>query len=74
MATKYIVRIAALAATLLSAAACIYPFEVELGQNGEWPLVIEGDILIGDVSTVSLSHVRPFNADPNEYQSFTAKG
>lgn len=74
MATKYITRIAALAATLLSAAACIYPFEVELSHNGEWPLVVEGDILIGDISTVSLSHVRPFNADPNEYQAFTAKG
>ena len=74
MATKYIIRIAALAATLLSAAACIYPFEVELGHNGEWPLVIEGDILIGDISTVSLSHVRPFNADPNDFQSFTATG
>ena len=74
MATKYITRIAALAATLLSAAACIYPFEVELSHNGEWPLVIEGDILIGDISTVSLSHVRPFNADPSEYQFFTAKG
>lgn len=74
MATKYITRLAALAATLLCAAACIYPFEVELSHNGEWPLVVEGDILLGERSTVTLSHVRPFNADPNEFQTFTATG
>ena len=74
MATKYMTRLAALAATLLSAAACIYPFEVEISHNGEWPLVVEGDILLGDISSVSLSHVRPFDADPNDFQNFYATG
>ena len=40
MATKYLSRIAALAATLLATAACVYPYEVDLKQDGELPLVV----------------------------------
>lgn len=61
MATKYLFRIAALAAMLLSAAACIYPYEVDIQHNGELPLVIEGDIHVGGITTVRLSYVQPFN-------------
>ena len=61
MATKYLSRIAALAATLLAAAACIYPYEVDIQHNGELPLVIEGDIHVGGITTVRLSYVQPFN-------------
>ena len=61
MAAKILTRIAAAAATLLSAAACIFPYEVDIQSGGELPLVIEGDIQIGGVTTVSLSHVVPFD-------------
>lgn len=74
MATKYLFRIAAIAATLLAAAACIYPYEVELDQASELPLVVEGDIHIGGVTTVQLSHVRPFNIDENETTFVIADG
>ena len=60
MATKYLSRIAALAATLLAAAACIYPYEVvDFQQQSEMPLVVEGDIHIGNVTEVRLSYVQP---------------
>ena len=60
MATKYLFRTAALAALLLAAAACIYPYEVDLRHEGELPLVIEGDIHVGSVTNVQLSYVQPF--------------
>lgn len=74
MTAKYLNRLAALAAALLCTTACIYPFEVELSKTGEWPLVIDGDILIGATTVLNLSHVRPFNADPDELQHFSASG
>ena len=60
MATKYLFRTAALSALLLAAAACIYPYEVDLRHEGELPLVIEGDIHVGSVTNVQLSYVQPF--------------
>lgn len=74
MTAKYLIRLMSLAAALLSASACIYPFEVELSKTGEWPLVIDGDILIGATTVMNISHVRPFNADPKDVQYFTASG
>ena len=74
MNSKYLNRFAALAALLLCAASCIYPFEARIRDNGEWPLVVEGDILIGDKTIVSLSHVRPFNAFEHNLQAFSAFG
>ena len=74
MTSKYLNRFAALAALLLCAAACIYPFETRISDSGEWPLVVEGDILIGDQTIVSLSHVHPFSASNNDFQSFSAVG
>ena len=60
MATKYISRNAALAATLLAAAACIYPYEVvDFQQQSKMPLVVEGDIHIGNVTEVRLGYVQP---------------
>ena len=61
MATKFLFRTAALAAALLAAAACVYPYEVDIDYNGELPLVIEGDIHVGGITTVRLSYVQPFN-------------
>lgn len=72
MTAKYLIRLTALAATLFCAAACIYPFEVELSKSGEWPLVVDGDLLIGATTVLNLSHVRPFKADPGEFQQFSA--
>ena len=41
---------------LVATKACIYPFEVDYSGT-EMPLVIEGSILIGDVTTVKVSRV-----------------
>ncbi|MBR5076836.1 MAG: DUF4249 family protein [Bacteroidales bacterium] len=70
MATKFIIRTAALAATLLAAASCIFPYEVDIKKASEWPLVVEGDILVGGVTTVKFSYVQPFDTDSyDDYQS-----
>lgn len=63
MAMKKIFRIAVLAATLLAAASCIYPFKPELARSGEYPLVVEGDIHLGGETTLILSHVVPFDTE-----------
>lgn len=70
MATKLFLRTAALAATLFAAASCIFPYEVDIKKASEWPLVVEGDILVGGITTVNLSHVQPFDIDDyNDYDS-----
>ena len=63
MEMKHLFRAAALAATMLTAAACIYPFSPELQHGGELPLVVEGDIFLGTYTTLTLSHVRPFGEE-----------
>ena len=72
MAGKHLTRIAALAATLLAAAACIYPYEVDPGGSDSRPIVVEGDILIGSVTKLEISYVRPFNAGPADDLSVLA--
>lgn len=67
MATKYLFRTAALAAALLAAAACIYPYEVDIDYHGDLPLVVEGDIHVGGLTTVKLNYVRPFNSTEEDY-------
>lgn len=67
MATKLLFRIAALAAALLAAAACVYPYEVDIDYNGDLPLVVEGDIHIGSLTTVRLSYVQPFKTTDEDY-------
>ena len=68
MNTRYLFRLLALSAALSAATACIFPYEVDLAENGEWPFVVEGDIQIGGKTTVYLSYVRPFQSkDTNEY-------
>lgn len=74
MATKQLIRTAALAALLLAAAACIYPYEVDIASGGELPLVVEGDIHIGGSTTVTLSHVRPFDDEAAAYTPVYARG
>lgn len=67
MATKYLFRTAALAAALLAAAACVYPYEVDIDYHGDLPLVVEGDIHVGGLTTVKLNYVRPFNSTGEDY-------
>lgn len=74
MAGKIMIRTAILAAMLLAAAACIYPYEVDISQEGEYPLVIEGDIHLGGKTTLALSHVWPFNTQDYEFPSIRAQG
>ena len=62
MATKNLLRFAAIAALLLSAAACKYPYDVDIEQT-DYPLVIEGDLLLGSTSTFRFSYVLPLNSD-----------
>ena len=42
------------------ALSCIYPYEAEL-DSIEGALVIEGDILLGNVSSFRLSYVQPLD-------------
>jgi hypothetical protein len=44
----------------LALAGCIYPFDAGVATEDSGGLVVEGDILIGDLARVSLSCVRPF--------------
>lgn len=67
MAVKFLFRTAALAAALLAAAACVYPYEVDIDYNGDLPLVVEGDIHIGSLTTVRLSYVQPFKTTDEDY-------
>ena len=62
MKTNIFTRIAALGALLLSAAACVFPYEVDLEQNGDAPLVVEGDIHIGGTTRILLSRLSPIDA------------
>ena len=74
MAARILTHIAAAAATLLSAAACIFPYEVDIQSGSELPLVVEGDIQIGGTTTVSLSHVVPFDKMNTPDESVYARG
>ena len=59
MKTRYLHILSALAVLALSMTGCIYPFEIDTGEeSSDEHLVIEGDILIGEISTVKLSYVR----------------
>ena len=72
MASKFLVRTAVLAATLLTAAACIYPYEVDITRQGEYPLVVEGDLHLGGMTTLTLTHVRPFDTEGYEFPTVHA--
>ena len=74
MAMKSMIRTAVIAATLFAAAACIYPYQVDLKRGSEWPLVVEGDIHIGSTTTVTLSHVQPFDMEDYVYEPISARG
>ncbi|MBR6882920.1 MAG: DUF4249 family protein [Bacteroidales bacterium] len=52
-------KILTLLAVSLCAAACIYPYTPELEEAPEGVLTVDGNISIGDVSTVRLGSLRP---------------
>lgn len=59
---KKIVTAVSLLCLALLAASCIYPFTPE-SEDGSGSLVIEGDIFVGDYTTVSLSYASPVGKD-----------
>ena len=60
MAARTYLSVIALAATLLAAASCVYPYEVEIPET-DYPLVVEGDIHLGGYTSLFLSKVIPVN-------------
>lgn len=60
MNRSYIYRILSLAALLISAASCVYPFEADLPAS-EKSIVIEGNILVGEVCTFTMSYTINLN-------------
>lgn len=50
-----------LAAALLCAVSCVYPFNPEIPSGAGGMLVIEGDILIGEISPVSVTYTAPLS-------------
>lgn len=73
MAARFFTRFAAIAALLLSAAACKYPYDVVV-QSSEYPFVVEGDILIGSTTTLSFSHAQPLFGIPSSNLIMAASG
>ena len=80
MAAHSFFRYTAVAFLLLGAAACKYPYEMELPTRAEYPFVIEGDILIGANTTLYFRYAQPLEGTPQlpqEYMdttSFRASG
>ena len=54
--------ITALAALLVS--ACVYPYKPELEEKDlEKQLVVDGKILVGGTSTITVNYLQPLNAN-----------
>lgn len=61
--TKHILTFAS---AMLAAVSCIYDFNPEFeGQSGH--MVIDGDILIGDITTITINSTQKLIPDPNKY-------
>ena len=73
MAKLQSIRIAAFGAFLSAVTACVFPFEVDIAKGGELPLVVEGDIIAGDMTVIALRHVQPLTEQADEY-GFEATG
>ena len=48
-----------LLAAALCAASCVYPFKTELKSDESRTLVVDGNIMVGGISTIQLSYVLP---------------
>ncbi|MCQ2147817.1 MAG: DUF4249 domain-containing protein [Bacteroidales bacterium] len=55
-------RFAAYIAALIAAVSCIYPYTPDLGEENEIRLVIDGDIVLGGLSTFTFSSTMPLNS------------
>ncbi|MBR4228217.1 MAG: DUF4249 family protein [Bacteroidales bacterium] len=64
MKNTYISILIASALLALSAVSCIYPFAPDT-KDGSGALVIEGDILLGEYTVVTLSHTAPVDDPEN---------
>lgn len=54
--------------TMLLAVSCVYPFNPEIAREAEHRLVISGDILVGDVTRISLGYVAALDGSmKNDY-------
>jgi hypothetical protein len=73
MAKLQSIRIAAFGAFLFAVTACVFPFEVDIAQDGELPVVVEGDIIAGGMTVIALRHVQPLTGEKEEY-GFEATG
>ena len=56
-------KILVLAIAALVAFGCVYEFEPDIRTDDAKGLVVEGDILIGDVSSFTLSSIEPLSGD-----------
>ena len=61
MAMKKTLSFAALAASILAVAACVYPFDPVI-ESEDGRLVVEGDIHVGSLSTFTVSRVLPIDS------------
>ena len=52
-------RLLLILAMLAAVSACIYPYDLELDTDPAETLVVDGQIVLGDVSTLKLSYVSP---------------
>ena len=59
---KKTLRFAALAASILAVAACVYPFDPVI-ESEDGRLVVEGDIHVGEVSSFNITRVLPLDFD-----------
>ena len=50
-----------LLASALCAASCIYPFVTDLESEASETLVVDGNILVGGISTIQISYIIPLN-------------
>lgn len=62
MAMKKTLRFAALAASILAVAACVYPFDPVI-ESEDGRLVVEGDIHAGEISSFNITRVIPMDSD-----------
>ena len=56
----------------LTVVSCIYPFNPELPDQVNRAVVIEGNILIGEMSTATLRYLLPLSGKQNGYPMGTA--
>lgn len=67
-------RLLLILATALGAAACVYPFSTEAEGQVPRSLVVDGNILVGTVSTFHLRYLQPIWAADYEMRDDTPSG